>query len=252
MSLKSTIINALRPYYFPVMCSKLISRFVEHRRRRDAIEAEMWCKAEAVDYQEYARQLDSGLWAESAHFAQECESVAKDKLNDLDIDLGGGANYPFLYFLVRFHRPDTVVETGVAAGFSSYAILAAMNVNNQGTLYSSDFPYFRLKNPEQYIGYVVPNELKTRWRLFTRGDRRNIKQITEKLTTVDLLHYDSDKSYSGREFVLSALTKVMSKNPIVMMDDIQDNLFFRDFVTKQRLQYHIFEFGGKYVGVIGI
>jgi hypothetical protein len=35
------------------------------------------------------------------------------------------------------------------AGFSSSAILTALKENGEGILYSSDFPYFRIKNPEK-------------------------------------------------------------------------------------------------------
>ena len=57
------------------------------------------------------------------------------------MSLGGGGNFILLYFLTRkFNK--VVVETGVAAGWSSLAILGAFEKNGEGKLYSSDFPYF--------------------------------------------------------------------------------------------------------------
>ena len=78
-------------------------------------------------------------------------------MENIQYNLGGGADYPLLYFLTRYLNPENVLETGVAAGFSSYAILSALQKNRKGTLYSSDFPYLRIKNPERYIGIVVEN-----------------------------------------------------------------------------------------------
>ena len=42
-----------------------------------------------------------------------------------------------------------------------------------------DFPYFRLKNPEQYIGYVVDEKYKINndsWELYTERRRGTIYQ----------------------------------------------------------------------------
>ena len=102
---------------------------------------------------------------------------ADEKLKALDYDLGGGGNSPLLYFLVRSMRPRIVVETGVAAGFSSSAILTALKENGEGILYSSDFPYFRIKNPEKYIGLLVDEELKGNWTCLKQGDRFNLPEI---------------------------------------------------------------------------
>ena len=77
--------------------------------------------------------------------------------------------------------------------------------NNAGYLYSSDFPYFRLAHPERYIGLLVQgNSLKIRWDLDIRGDSVALPEIADNLnhTAIDLFHYDSDKSYSGRDFAL--------------------------------------------------
>ena len=95
------------------------------------------------------------------------------KLKKIKYDLGGGGFYPLLFFIVKYIKPNIVVETGVAAGFSSYAILKAIEENKKGRLYSSDFPYFRIPNPEKYIGIIVPEKLKKSWDLLIDGDNIN-------------------------------------------------------------------------------
>ncbi|MEM8494261.1 MAG: class I SAM-dependent methyltransferase [Planctomycetota bacterium] len=170
----------------------------------------------------------------------------------IDHPLGGGGAYPALYFLTRCMRPACVVETGVAAGFSSCSVLAALEANGEGRLYSSDFPYFRLPNPEQYVGVVVDEPLKKNWRLYLDGDDANLPRIVDSVDRIDLFHYDSDKSYSGRQAALEHVKGALSEEAVIVFDDIQDNSHFRDLVEETRPEsWRVFRFQGKYVGMIG-
>ena len=86
----------------------------------------------------------------------------------------------------------------MAAGYSSYAFLVSIKKNNIGKLFSSDFPYFRLENPDN-IGIVVPNDLKKKWRLEILGDNKNFEKFKNEFNKIDLLFYDSDKRYSSKK-----------------------------------------------------
>lgn len=157
-----------------------------------------------------------------------------------------------LNFITRYMEPDCIVETGVAAGFSSYSFLSAIKANGRGKLYSSDFPYFRIPNPESYIGVIVEESLKDNWSLCIDGDEICLPKIVRSVNKVDIFHYDSDKSYSGRKFAFSVISKVLSRDGIILMDDIQDNSFFYDYVEDNNPEsWCVFEFQGKYVGMIG-
>lgn len=164
---------------------------------------------------------------------------------------GGGGHYPLLYFLTRYRKPAVVVETGVAAGFSSAAFLAAMNANGSGRLYSSDFSLFRLDHPESFIGRLVDDELRRNWTLRLKGDRSNLPAILREVGSVDLLHYDSDKTHSGRAFALAQVESRLAPEAVVVMDDIQDNLFFHDHVRRRQSRFRVIGFEGKSVGIIG-
>lgn len=174
-------------------------------------------------------------------------------MQKIEFDLGGGGYVPALYFITRYMRPDCIVETGVSAGYSSSAFLSAIKVNGMGRLYSSDFPHFRLLNPEQYIGVLVEEELKDNWDLFIDGDQANIPRILEQIDHhIDLFHYDSDKTYSGRKFAMTAVEQKLCPSSLILMDDIQDNSFFHDYVEDKGCPTcRIYEFEGKYVGLIG-
>ena len=242
--------NSLKRKNITVMFNKLFLRVKEYSLKKDQKNVYNWCYTNAESYEKFARSLDEELWTETQKICEKIQSDAEEKLAKLNLDLGGGGNYPVLYFLIRHLSAKTVVETGVAAGWSSQAILTALKKNKaRGQLYSSDFPYFRYDNPEKLVGYVVDEDLKDNWHLFINGDQNNLPEISEKTETIDLFHYDSDKSYSGRKYALKALGNQLKENSVVIFDDIQDNFHFRDYVEDNKLKYKVFEFEGKYIGL---
>ncbi|MFM8552507.1 MAG: class I SAM-dependent methyltransferase [Nitrospiraceae bacterium] len=244
--------NACRPGYATVMLRKAIVRVLEFPGRSESAQARAWCEAHAMPYEPLLERLDASLWAETQAFTRALSRQATSALQQLDVHLGGGGHYPLLYFLVRLTKPAVAVETGVAAGYSTQAMLAAMDRSGTGHLYSSDFPYFRLKAPTQYIGWLVEERLKPRWDLLLEGDRINLAAIVRKAGSINLFHYDSDKSYAGRRFALTYIEPHLAPRAIVVMDDIQDNGFFRDYVEQTGTPFHVFRFEEKYLGVLGL
>ncbi len=253
MSLRSaahTVRNALRPGYARVMATKLRRRMSpEERSQAEAVE---WAAARRVSPPDWCRAVDAELWAESQEFGRTLRARAKDLAESTGLPVGGGARVELLYFVTRLTAPHTVVETGVAAGFSSTAFLTAMERNGHGHLWSSDFPYFREVDPEAFVGILVPDHLQARWTLRVRGDEHNLPEILDEITTIDLLHYDSDKSYAGRRYAIDTLTPRLSDGAVVMMDDIQDNVFFRDYTTERDEPFVVFGRGRFCVGAIGL
>ncbi|QDS87228.1 hypothetical protein EC9_14060 [Rosistilla ulvae] len=234
----------------PEMLRKLKNR-VTHRPDTNAIAAYRdHCTTHSTDANEWASQIDADIWKESLEFAQSQRSLADRVLQQIPVKLGGGGFYALLYFITRIARPTTIVETGVAAGFSSRAFLKSIEVNDHGRLISSDFPYIRFDNPERYIGVLVEPEIRCNWTLLIGCDRRNLPLIAEEAGEIDLLHYDSDKTVEGRNFALQSLEKNITSSTIVVFDDIQDNLHFRDYVAASNREHLIFEFLGKYIGFV--
>ncbi len=215
-----------------------------------------WIKSNVTDFASIASEHSPALWAEAEQFHLQFKPVAEKIVADAECEvgyhLGGGGYYPFLYFVTRKLRPDTVVETGVATGYSSQAFLRAINLNGSGQLFSSDFPMFRLTDPEKYIGIVVDDDLRTRWNLMLDGDEVNLPKILELANEVDIFHYDSDKSYKGRAWALELVRPKLTGRSLIIMDDIQDNSFFHDYVIEMdRGEWMVFEFENKFVGFIG-
>ena len=249
-SFTHTVRNALRPGYAKVMVQKVTRRLSpKERTRRDAID---WAAQYRVAPRAWCEAKDPALAAEAREFVTALRERAEHLRSETGQRIGGGARAELLYFLTRYTRPEVVVETGVAAGFSSMAFLSAMERNGTGRLYSSDFPYFRADNPEDYVGILVPAELRTNWTLLLKGDEVNLPQILAQIDHIDFYHYDSDKSYAGRRYGMDVVAAKLAPNATVMMDDIVDNVFFRDYVTARDEPFIVFGAGEHCVGAVNL
>lgn len=251
-NIRNVLIQAMNPNKFLVMLKKVGKRIIDKGGHHTKNENLTWLQSQRSDFKELAISLDASLWNEAEKTSKIIGEHAARVLENIEYDLGGGGAYPFLNFITRYMEPDCIVETGVAAGFSSYSFLSAIKTNGRGKLYSSDFPYFRIPNPENYIGVVVEESLKDDWILYLGDDEVNLPKIARTVNKVDIFHYDSDKSYSGRKFAISVINKLLSSNGVIVMDDIQDNSYFYDYVEDNHPEFwYVFEFQGKYVGMIG-
>lgn len=191
-----------------------------------------------------AQELDAEIWAETLRFASDLERRHKERFQELrsSVQLGGGADYRLLYFLTRLTKPTTVVETGVAAGWSSAAFLSAMRVNGHGHLWSSELVYDRPWMDTDYrsfVGMVVDPSLHDRWTPLMDGDRVNLPSILKEVSTVDFFHFDSDKSTAGRRFAFEAVVDRLSAKSVLVFDDINDNLHFRDLVRASQRPFAV-------------
>jgi predicted O-methyltransferase YrrM len=246
--------------------SNIVRRTLDHRYRgevirkaryrlRDRLEradresSEAWCHSHAEDPAVWAKAIDPDAWTHATAYAAGHVAHARNLLTGAASGLGGGGFPALLYFLVRLRRPTRVVETGVAAGHSSRAILRALAANQHGHLWSSDLPYFTMNDAETLIGVLVESPLKSRWTLMTEGDRRCLPDIVSEAAPIDMLHYDSDKSREGRSFAWSVVAPHLAPDALVIFDDIQDNGHFRD-LTRTADDFHVFAFARKWVGLI--
>ena len=250
--MKNLIVNFFKRDFFFVILKKIIKKF----EKDSSLESLKWSRSNTkFTTEDLCKLIDAQLYIESLLDIKIIENEAKNRFSKLDVPMGGAGNFFLLYFLVRKIKPSIVVETGVAAGWSSLFILRALYKNGKGKLYSSDFPYFRLKNPKKNIGHLAKNEInKKDWYLDIRGDDLAIPKITKMIkdSPIDLLHYDSDKSTSGRNKVLKNLRSNINDKTIIIFDDIQNNCHFKNLIEKTKKDYFILEFQGKYLGIIGI
>jgi predicted O-methyltransferase YrrM len=251
-SFRNILHFSLQSRYRTEMWRKVGNRIDGLRNARKDSQAAAWYESQAVAFNEFAAAKDARLWEESLEAADAAKRRARERLNAVGETMGGGTA-SMLYFLVRMRNPQCVVETGVAAGFSSQAILQALEINAQGgRLFSSDFPYFRKKDPESLVGIAVEPALREKWTLYLEGDRANLPRILRTCGPIDLLVYDSDKSRAGRAFAMDYLVPRMTDTGLIVMDDIDDNDFFKEFVAGAASDFRIFRYNGRHVGVVEV
>lgn len=252
----SRVLNVLRfslnPINSQILLRKLFERVLEIGHD-ESISAENWARGKSIPLEPWLENLDSSLWGETLAAAglirDNCNSTIS-KLQAEGIDLGGGGSLELLYFWTRKIRPALILESGVAAGWSSYAFLLALKENGSGKLLSSDLPYFRIKNPQSFIGILVPKELwDIHWQLEIQGDDFNIPKLLSHGSKLQIIHYDSDKRKSGRRKFLSRIQRHLDNDCILIMDDIQNNLAFKEYVEFNKKVFTVIESEGKYVGI---
>lgn len=244
-----------RPTLYPQLAYLIWDRLVRAPEADTSAEAEKWCQKRAVTGDE-ALNLLTGIVpeprVEDLHAAEFEEAVRIEK--NCPVSMGGPGDLNLLYHLVKRTQAARVIETGVAYGWSSLAILLALEKNPDALLISSDMPYVQDKN-DAYVGCVVyKGEWRRKWDLVRKSDRQAIPYAIKKLGTIDLCHYDSDKSYRGRAWAYPKLWAALRPGGLFISDDVGDNLGFRDFSAQVGIEPIVVlvknERYAKFVGII--
>lgn len=239
---------AKRPDLYPELGRKIVKNIFNRKSAfRGKEKTQQWAESKAVS-QAVAIEKLFGVKMQSFEtlFPEELK-VALQKEKECPIKMGGAGALELIYHACEFTQATKTVETGVAYGWSSFAALLSLSKRN-GTLYSSDMPYLG-QDGDQYVGYIVPNDLKTNWRLFRHADKESLPKIFSEVNLMDVVHYDSDKSYEGRIWAYKQLYKHLRNGGVFISDDIGDNSAYQDFCAEMNIDSTIVEFEGKFVGL---
>ena len=217
----------------------------------DVDAATQWGRAVAVPVAEALARV--GLLASASAAVPALPAALLDEANALaakaKVTMGGPGDLDLIYAATMLSKADRVVETGVAYGWSSLAVLAALAGRPNAALVSVDMPYPKAGN-EAWVGVAVPQSLRGPWRLVREPDRNGLPKAIAMLGgTTDLCHFDSDKSYWGRQFAFPLMWQSLRPGGIFISDDIQDNLAFKEFVEAERAVFAVTEAHGKLVGI---
>jgi predicted O-methyltransferase YrrM len=213
-------------------------------------EASQWCAGLSVDTDRVLQQLTGkpapapveGLFP---GYFESAESIAIE----CPVEMGGPGNLDLLYWSAEYLMASRVIETSVAFGWSSLAILLSLKNRRDSKLISTDMPYPN-RNNEPYIGCVVPAEIKSNWRILKYADRQALPRALKILDTIDMCHYDSDKSYDGRMWAYPILWEALRPGGFFISDDINDNVAFREFSSMVACDPIVVEKDDKYAGVL--
>src|SRR6266513_3204767 len=147
----------------------------------------------------------------------------------------------YLYCVVRTLRPEIVVETGVAAGVSSYAMLQALEENGLGRLYSIDMPNATHQLPSNLqAGFLVPEELRKRWNLILGDARKELPRLLPELKEIDIFCHDSLHTYAHMQFEVELAWPYLKRGGVLFSDDVQENSAFQDFCDSKGVDGKIF------------
>jgi predicted O-methyltransferase YrrM len=135
--------------------------------------------------------------------------------------------------LVRHRRPETVVETGVGRGLMTATILAALERNDSGLLWSVDLPPALAPSLRRQTGAAVPQELTKRWTYVSGSSRRRLPPLTRELETIDLFVHDSMHTTRNVLFELETAWAVLRPGGAILVDDVSLNRAFAIF-TRDR------------------
>jgi predicted O-methyltransferase YrrM len=213
-------------------------------------EALQWCAELAVDTSTALEQLTgrpaprpvSRLFSE---YFESAENIARK----CPAKMGGPGDLDLLYWSAEHLTASRVIETGVAYGWSSLAILLSLHKHKDAKLLSTDMPY-PLRNNDKYVGCVVPEEFGSIWRILRNADRQALPRALKIQNTIDMCHYDSDKSYMGRAWAYQILWEALRPGGFFISDDIGDNVAFRDMSKKVECNPIVVSKGGRYIGVM--
>lgn len=238
-----------RPSY-SVQLIQLFRRFLNRRKEDTRAEAVQWCRQVAIPMEEVLHRLGIGKIEYPWEVYPDYWREAENRYKQVPIVMGGAGAVEFIFTVVRKFKPVHLVETGVAYGWSTLAMLLGTLETESARVISTDMPYPKMGN-EPYVGYVIPENLRERWTLIRKPDVLAVPLAIKYFGgEIDFLHYDSDKSYTGRMFSYPRLWKALRNGGIFISDDIQDNIAFKEFSENIGIEPLVFEYKGKYVGVL--
>jgi predicted O-methyltransferase YrrM len=217
---------------------------VESRRQ-----AEAWCAKRSLTTADALEKIAGRRPSESLESKfHEIFRQGQEATEACPVKMGGAGDLDLLFHLAEFIQAREVIETGVAYGWSSLALLLSISRRN-GLLVSTDLPYPGLEN-DPYVGCVVPEELRGYWKLLRGADRQRLPEAIRMIGSLDLCHYDSDKSFSGRMWAYPRLWKALRSGGIFISDDIGDNLGFVFFANSVAGEPIVVLSHEKYVGIL--
>ena len=133
------------------------------------------------------------------------------------------------YAAVRAFAPEVVVETGVASGVSSSYLLLALHKNGRGALHSIGLGDPHFLPPGKTPGWIVPDWLKSKWRLHIGDSLELLPALVKELGSVDVFIHDSLHTYDHMLWEFRAAYPFIRPGGLLFCDDALWNSAFTEF-----------------------
>lgn len=117
-----------------------------------------------------------------------------------------------IFEIVKESKPEVVFEIGVRGAQSTRTILAALQENEKGILYSCDI--------KDYSDRVIPKELKERWnfKVMPSGD-----YVKEWKLSIDILIIDGAHDYDNAKLDFHNYSPFVKPGGLILLHDIVHN-----------------------------
>ena len=242
----------IKPAFWPeIWRSEIVARisrlFGKNKPQESSAAALSWCNQLATSTDDALITLKiTAVDPRAAH--PEIFEQAEQAEKNCPIKMGGAGNLTLLYSLAEGLNATKGIETGVAYGWSSLAVLLSLK-KRQGQLFSVDLPYFKLRS-DKWVGCVVPPLLRSDWHIYRCADREGLPKATRAAGTIDFAHYDSDKSVAGRLWGYDVLWDALRSGGLLISDDVGDNDGFQQFCEKIGITPIVVVDRGKFQGIL--
>lgn len=147
----------------------------------------------------------------------------------------------FCYVAIRIMKPDIIIETGCAAGWTSALFLLVLHQNHKDDLFSIDLPPVAGQLSMDWTmpgnlqsGFLIPQELRSRWTLILGNAQSQLILLFEKIRQVDVFYHDSDHTYQHMMWEYASAWPYLSEQGLLISDDIGWNTAFWDFAIAMR------------------
>jgi predicted O-methyltransferase YrrM len=126
--------------------------------------------------------------------------------------------------ILQLMVPAVVVETGVAQGVTTRTILEQLEANGTGLLHSVDLPVLHADEGE-YVGRLVPHELRRRWNLELGPSRKVLPALVGRVAPIDVFLHDAEHSYRSQLEEYETVWPFLRPGGVLISDDVANPAF---------------------------
>jgi len=202
----------------------------------------------ALDSPQWERELHSWLGASwPCAQLEELQAVwedAQERLREHGLGAGRGAYGGWddgdqalaraVWCMTAHVHAQRVLETGVARGITSRAVLERLARDGEGALWSIDLPALNHEGWAGELGLAVPDELRARWTLVEGSSRQRLEGLLRELGALDVFVHDSLHSERNMRFELERVWPAVRAGGGVVVDDVHQNAGFHTWLERAR------------------
>lgn len=214
------------PFLLSISIKKIRER-LRIKKKVNRVLGLWWCRRCAVSIEEVMRRFKGDT------DAKDFKKIFSDEMREANKKAGLNEDHlprkqVLLYYVAESIQATRVIETGVAFGWSSLMILLSLEGREESLLLSTNTVQ-STEHKNRLLGQAIPERLRKYWKLILKPDREAVPEALEVLPEIDLCHYDSDKTYTGRMRTYKMLWNALRPGGLLISDDVDDNWGFRDF-----------------------